>query len=299
MFAERYCFDEPVDEEKLAALEKSAVTAAGLELVTCRTYSSTWTFPTADICLDAFQYFISKSDRGSLVSHTGVNWLNLSLQPQSPFHSLNMKHILVLWKDEEKWDIYPITTVVDASIGLELMGDPCGALKRLESDFIEIKWDADKPPAPAKILAVDSARMVKRRKHILDKAGDGEDCEPVAVVSAPKVDLGEGVLLDDGTLTRLRRDAKNSGSSLARGPLKLLLTAEEQENKSLFGWRSNAHKDAAQKEALDPRRVNTNLSPARRPARGAAITKWDSFRTFRAAQTLHNISDIATWSDQL
>ncbi|KAH7964981.1 hypothetical protein HPB49_002726 [Dermacentor silvarum] len=231
-----------------------------------------------------------------------------------------MKHILVLWKDEEKCDIHPITTVVDASIGLELMRDPCGALKRLQSNFIEIKWDAAKPAAPAKILAVgnlasmekkrnncvaacgnvpssesedrddvveqlqatverleselqktkvqlqqtqdclDSARMVKRLKLILDKADSGEAAEPVAVVSALKVDLGEGILLDDGTLTRLRRDAKNSGSRFARGLLKVLFTAEELENKSLFGRRSNAHKDAAQKEALDPRRVNAILS---------------------------------------
>ncbi|KAH7933524.1 hypothetical protein HPB49_013366 [Dermacentor silvarum] len=180
-----------------------------------------------------------------------------------------MKHILVLWKDEEKWDVYPITAVVDASVGLELLRDPCGALKRLQSDFIEIRWDATKPAAPAKILAVgslasmekkrnnrvaargnkedrvedeesecrddqadkveqlqatverldselrktkeqlqqtqdclDSAKMVKRLKHILDKAEGGEDSR-VSVVSAPKVDLGEGVLLDDATLTRL------------------------------------------------------------------------------------------------
>lgn len=39
--------------------------------------------------------------------------------------------------------------------------------------------------------------------------------------------------------------------------------------------------------------------PTRRPARGAIITKWDSFRTSREARTLHTISDIATWTDQL
>ncbi|KAH7953628.1 hypothetical protein HPB49_010738 [Dermacentor silvarum] len=75
-----------------------------------------------------------------------------------------------------------------------------------------------------------------------------------------KVDLGEGVLLDDATLTRLRRDAKNSAARFARGLLKVLFTADELENKSLFGRRSNAHKDAAQKEALDPRRVNAILN---------------------------------------
>ncbi|XP_070394418.1 uncharacterized protein [Dermacentor albipictus] len=63
MFAGRYCFDEPVDEEKLAALEKSAVTAAGLELVTCRTYCSPCTFPTADVCLDAHVPFFKLDAR--------------------------------------------------------------------------------------------------------------------------------------------------------------------------------------------------------------------------------------------
>ncbi|XP_054922820.2 uncharacterized protein [Dermacentor andersoni] len=63
MFAGRYCFDEPVDEEKLAALEESAVTAAGLELVTCRTYCSPCTFPTADVCLDAHVPFFKLDAR--------------------------------------------------------------------------------------------------------------------------------------------------------------------------------------------------------------------------------------------
>lgn len=33
----------------------------------------------------------------------------------------------------------------------------------------------------------DSARMVKRLKHMLDKADSGDGAAPVAVVSAPKV----------------------------------------------------------------------------------------------------------------
>ncbi|XP_075558701.1 uncharacterized protein LOC142590457 isoform X7 [Dermacentor variabilis] len=242
-----------------------------------------------------------------------------------------MKHILVLWEGEEKWDVYPITSISDTSIGLELMRDPTSTLKRLQGDFVHVKWDPTKPAAPAKILAVgslasmekkrnnraaahgsastqdsesedrddqakvilelqatverleselrqtkaqlqqardclDSSRMVRRLKHILDQtigasgAIGGGSVEPGTVVSAPKVDLGEGILLDESTLTRLRRDAKNSGSRFARGLLKVLFSSEELENKSLFGRRSNAHKGAAQKEALDPRRVNAILS---------------------------------------
>ncbi|XP_072141831.1 uncharacterized protein [Dermacentor andersoni] len=177
-----------------------------------------------------------------------------------------MKHILVLWEEEEKWDVYPITSISDTSIGLELMRDPTSTLKRLQGDFVHVKWDPTKPAAPAKILAVDSSRMVQTLKHILDQtigasgAIGGSSVEPGTVVSAPKVDLGEGILLDESTLTRLRRDAKNSGSRFARGLLKVLFSSEELENKSLFGRRSNAHKGAAQKEALDPRQVNAILS---------------------------------------
>lgn len=70
-----------------------------------------------------------------------------------------------------------------------------------------------------------------------------------------QVDIGDGVLVDERTLSRLRRDAKDSGPRLARGFLKVLFSPEELEGKSLFGKKSNAHKNAAQKEALDFRRV--------------------------------------------
>ncbi|XP_075742898.1 uncharacterized protein LOC119185270 isoform X4 [Rhipicephalus microplus] len=63
MFAERYCFNEPVDEKKLGDLEKSAVKAAGLELVACHTYSSVWTFSSADACLDAYIPFFKLDSR--------------------------------------------------------------------------------------------------------------------------------------------------------------------------------------------------------------------------------------------
>ncbi|KAH7968998.1 hypothetical protein HPB52_013580 [Rhipicephalus sanguineus] len=76
---------------------------------------------------------------------------------------------------------------------------------------------------------------------------------------APKVDIGDGVLVDEGTLSRLRRDAKDSGPRLARGLLKVLFSPEELENKSLYGRKSNAHKNLPQKEALDVKRVNAIL----------------------------------------
>ncbi|KAL1454767.1 hypothetical protein MTO96_043670, partial [Rhipicephalus appendiculatus] len=85
--------------------------------------------------------------------------------------------------------------------------------------------------------------MVKRLKRMLERA----DTEPqsVAVVIAPKVDIGDGDLVDAGTLSRLLRDAKDSGSRLARGLLKVLFAPEELEGKSIYGRKSNAHKNFA------------------------------------------------------
>ncbi|XP_075558702.1 uncharacterized protein LOC142590457 isoform X8 [Dermacentor variabilis] len=144
-----------------------------------------------------------------------------------------------------------------AKVILELQA----TVERLESELRQTKAQLQQARD-----CLDSSRMVRRLKHILDQtigasgAIGGGSVEPGTVVSAPKVDLGEGILLDESTLTRLRRDAKNSGSRFARGLLKVLFSSEELENKSLFGRRSNAHKGAAQKEALDPRRVNAILS---------------------------------------
>lgn len=65
-----------------------------------------------------------------------------------------MAHILVKWPTENRWDVYPLKNVVDASIGLDLLGDTAATLERLEDETVDIIWEAGKPAAPAKILAV-------------------------------------------------------------------------------------------------------------------------------------------------
>ncbi|KAL1455754.1 hypothetical protein MTO96_043650 [Rhipicephalus appendiculatus] len=71
------------------------------------------------------------------------------------------------------------------------MRDPVAPLKSLKDEFVNISWDTDQPPSPAKILAV----------------------------------------VDEGTLSLLRRDANDPGSILARGLLKVLFSPEELEAK--------------------------------------------------------------------
>lgn len=54
MFADRFCFDKPVPEEELISLEERAVTSAGLELISCRTYQSQWVLPNVRACIDLY-----------------------------------------------------------------------------------------------------------------------------------------------------------------------------------------------------------------------------------------------------
>ncbi|KAH7953380.1 hypothetical protein HPB49_007504 [Dermacentor silvarum] len=91
---------------------------------------------------------------------------------------------------------------------------------------------------------------------MMDKAGT--PAEPVDVAPAPKVDIGDGVYVEEGLLTRMRLDANNSGSRFARGLLKALFT-KELEGRSLFGRPSNVHKGLPQKEPLDSKKIHAIL----------------------------------------
>ncbi|XP_075534313.1 uncharacterized protein LOC142568128 [Dermacentor variabilis] len=97
--------------------------------------------------------------------------------------------------------------------------------------------------------------MVKRLKHLVEKAAGAEEKS----ISSRKVDIGDGVLVEEGTLARIKNDSNGSACRYARGLLRATFAPEELINKSLFGKRSNAHKDFVAKEGLDPRRVNAVL----------------------------------------
>ncbi|XP_075535136.1 uncharacterized protein LOC142570666 [Dermacentor variabilis] len=97
--------------------------------------------------------------------------------------------------------------------------------------------------------------MVRRLKHLIEKAAGAEEKS----VSSRKVDIGDGVLVEEGTLARIKNDSNGSACRFARNLLRATFAPEELINKSLFGKKSNAHKDFVAKEGLDPRRVNAAL----------------------------------------
>ncbi|XP_077551331.1 uncharacterized protein LOC144165053 [Haemaphysalis longicornis] len=104
---------------------------------------------------------------------------------------------------------------------------------------------------------LDSARMVKRLKRMLASA---EAAPAPPVVAAEQVDIGNGVQVDAGTLARIKADSKGSACRFARSMVRLLFTPEELVGRSLYGRKSNSHKEAAVKDAIDPVRWNAILN---------------------------------------
>lgn len=73
------------------------------------------------------------------------------------------------------------------------------------------------------------------------------------------MNIGSGVLVDRSTLQRLHGACNNNPSRFARSLVRTLFTVDEMRGRSLFGKKSNAHKDALAKQALDPVRVDAIL----------------------------------------
>lgn len=57
LLADRFCFDTPIPEGEIAANEKTALSAAGLDMVSCSMYDSHWTMADVDAWLDCYVPF--------------------------------------------------------------------------------------------------------------------------------------------------------------------------------------------------------------------------------------------------
>ncbi|KAG0421478.1 hypothetical protein HPB47_002624 [Ixodes persulcatus] len=102
-------------------------------------------------------------------------------------------------------------------------------------------------------MAKDLRRGLKRLRAI--------ECSqsPAKVSHATLVDIGNNVLVNEAALLRAREKYKAAGP-FARALLGLVFSDEELAGRSLTGRKSNAYKDAAAKEALDPVRLNAIIA---------------------------------------
>lgn len=75
------------------------------------------------------------------------------------------------------------------------------------------------------------------------------------MASVMQVDIGSGVLVEEGTLAALENNCPGAAAKFARGLLRIVFAPEELRGKSMLGKQCNAKKDATRKQALDPIRL--------------------------------------------
>lgn len=63
-----------------------------------------------------------------------------------------MTHILVKWKDENKWDVYPVKMIEDAAVGIRLLTQE-NAISELRGQEVRVRWEEGQDAAPAELLA--------------------------------------------------------------------------------------------------------------------------------------------------
>ncbi|KAL1472813.1 hypothetical protein MTO96_039083, partial [Rhipicephalus appendiculatus] len=153
-----------------------------------------------------------------------------------------MTHTLEKWVHDQKWDVYPIKSVLDPAVGLRLLSDSA-YFNELRGTVLDVRWSDTDDPAPAELLNIDASKMVKRLKRMSQN-------KEQAVVPCTKVDIGGGVLVEDQVVAQLTAGCNAGPAKLARALLRYVFSEQELAGRSLFGGK---HAKGA-REALDPTR---------------------------------------------
>lgn len=141
----------------------------------------------------------------------------------------------------------------------------CGGAQDLE-DVLELvkSLEGKLEAAGQKIKRLKQERNEARQMldvpKLVKKLVKATSAPPAATLMAPQVDIGDGVLVPQSLLARIKSSAALQPTRFARDLLRAVFTAEELAGSSLHGRTCNAQKQAAAKKALDPRRLQAVLS---------------------------------------
>ncbi|XP_070393869.1 uncharacterized protein [Dermacentor albipictus] len=109
-----------------------------------------------------------------------------------------MSHVLIKWIEEEKWDVYPISCIIDVAIGYRLYTDE-SAIEELRGTVLMCTWEKGKDAAPAELLDLGKPRALEKKRARLAAAAVGDiaaadDCCLLSDASGTfSVDEGESV----------------------------------------------------------------------------------------------------------
>lgn len=86
-----------------------------------------------------------------------------------------MSHILVKWVEDEKWDVYPVSTLADANVAFRLISQQ-GCIKQLRGTIHRVSWKEGAPPALAELLALGNPQQLeKKRARLVSEAAAQSD----------------------------------------------------------------------------------------------------------------------------
>lgn len=141
----------------------------------------------------------------------------------------------------------------------------CSAAQHLEEavqqvEKLEGRLEAAKKKVKLLKEELKEARQLLDVPKLVRKLVKATSAPPAATVVAPQVDIGNGVLVPQSLLARIKASAGKQPTRYARDLLRAVFTAKELAGSSLHGKACNARKDVATKKALDPQRLDAVLS---------------------------------------
>lgn len=141
----------------------------------------------------------------------------------------------------------------------------CSAAQDLEEakqqvENLEGRLEAAKKKVKLLKDELNEARQLLDVPKLVRKLVKATSAPPAATVVAPQVDIGNGVLVPQSLLARIKASAGKQPTRYARDLLRAVFTAEELAGSSLHGKACNARKEVAAKKALDPQRLDAVLS---------------------------------------
>ncbi|XP_077536626.1 uncharacterized protein LOC144148979 [Haemaphysalis longicornis] len=93
-------------------------------------------------------------------------------------------HVLVKWKDDDKWDVYPIRNIKSVEKQCMIADDP-RVIKEMACETVEVMWK-DGEFAPAYILATGTAAAMERKRRRVAMASPPETTAPKRKCSCGK-----------------------------------------------------------------------------------------------------------------
>lgn len=77
-----------------------------------------------------------------------------------------MAYMLIKWKQDNKWDVYPLRKLVDVDISLKLANDP-SLIDIFRDKPLMVNWSPTKAAAPATLLAIGTEVAMERKRNRL------------------------------------------------------------------------------------------------------------------------------------